>query len=377
MGSLVHPSEKVEMLKNRTKTTSAGRPITWFVDEQVNSGTWREEQIGASITGLTRPITIYRASRKTNLIVYDWHGDKHTFCPPMWWDLAIGSGACGLGCRSCFLMLTHRIKRDPSRHLLYDNLADFEYATEKWLQDPKRRRQHTLGVGIDRSDSLLYEGIIPHVRSLAPLFAKADYNKIGNKLILLTKTANTHFLADIHPDHRSSVVASFSLNPEPIADLWEGKWPDTGERITPTISARLEAVKYAQELGFEVRVRIDPILTPPNWEDYYKDFVSLVKARGINFRYWTLGTYREKNTQLDGWRERWGLLPMEWQPQDDDLIKDGTHRHLQENRRIEIYTKVRDIIQTEFTTASVSLCKETHAVRKAVSLCNAECNCLI
>ncbi len=377
MKLLVNAPEQTELRARNIGRTSTGRPIDWFVNEQVSSGAWKEEEIPIHVSGLTRPIHVYRTSRKTNLIVYDWHGDKETFCPPMWWDLAIGSGACGLGCRACFLMLTHRIKRDPARHLLYDNLNDFIQAAAQWLQEPTRRRQHTLGVGIDRSDSLLYEGVIPHVRSLAPLFANKQHNPGNNKLVLLTKTANTHYLADIISAHRSNIVVSFSLNPELVADLWEGKWPDTGERITPYISQRLEAVKYAQELGFEVRVRVDPILTPDHWEDYYAAFVADVKARGINFRYWTLGTYREKNAQLDGWRERWGLPAMEWQPGDNELTQDGTHRHLPEARRIEIYKKVRDIIQREFPRGRVSLCKETHTVRKALALCNADCNCLV
>jgi DNA repair photolyase len=357
--------------------TALGRRIDWFTNEQVNRGLWREEEIAPEVSGLTRPIEVYRAPRKTNLITYDWHGDKQTFCPPMWWDLAIGSGACGLGCRACFLMLTHRVKRDPSRHLLHDNLEDFLYAAEKWLSDPLRRRQHTLGVGIDRSDSLLYEGVIQHVRNLAPLFSNPFQNRHGNKLILLTKTANTHYLADIIPDHRRNIIASFSLNPEVIADLWEGKWPDTRERITPTISRRLDAVRYAQDLGFEVRVRVDPILTPDGWEDYYKSFFADVRNAGINFRYWTLGTYREKNPQLDAWRERWGLLPMEWQSSESEMIKDGTHWHLSEGRRIAIYARIVDMIRREFPDARVSLCKETHKVRRAMTLCNADCNCLI
>ena len=378
MIDLLNTSEKrTDVATRRIGRTAAGQPIDWFTNEQVRNGSWREEEIAPEVSGLSRPLTIYRGSRKTNLIVYDWHGDKQTFCPPMWWDLAIGSGACGLGCRACFLMLTHRIKRDPSRHLLHDNLDDFLHASEKWLLHSSRRRQHTLGVGIDRSDSLLYEGVVQHVRNLAPLFSDPNHNPCGNKLILLTKSANTHYLADIIPAHRSKVVASFSLNPEPIADLWEGKWPDTYERITPTISRRLEAVEYAQDLGFEVRVRVDPILTPDGWEKHYASFIADVKNAGINFRYWTLGTYREKNTQLDAWRERWGLPPMEWQLSESELVKDGTHRHLPEERRITIYRKVSTLIRQEFPNARISLCKETHTVRKALALCNADCNCLI
>ncbi len=71
------------------------RPTNWFVEAQVEQGTWREETIAPEVTGLTRPITVFRAARKTGLIAYDWHGDKETFCPPMWWDLAIGSGSLG------------------------------------------------------------------------------------------------------------------------------------------------------------------------------------------------------------------------------------------------------------------------------------------
>src|SRR5260370_12117162 len=133
----------------------------------------------------------------------------------------------------------------------------------------------------------MYEGVVKNVRGLAPLFAGSEHNVCGKNLILLTKTANTHYLADITPSHRSNVVASFSLNPEPIADLWEGKWPDTGERITSSISKRLEAVKYAQDSGFEVKVRGDPILTPDCWEEDYATFLSEVKSMHINFHYWT------------------------------------------------------------------------------------------
>lgn len=356
-------------------TTAAGRPMTWYVDEQTAKGKWREETIPAEVVGLSRPITVFRSSRTSNLITYDWHGDRETFCPPIWWDLAIGSGACGLGCRACFLMLTHRIKRDPWRHLLYENVASFCRATQKWLTDPTRQPFHTLGLGIDRSDSLLYEGVTGHVRRLAPLFAREATNPKHCKLILLTKSTNTHYLAEVPQEQRQNLVVSFSLNPEPVADLWEGKWPD-GQRITPSITKRLEAAALAQELGFEIRVRVDPILTPAGWEDYYNDFVKQARQVGLDFRYWTLGTYREKNSQLQAWAERWGLSSMEWQPEEGELVHDGTHWHLSVERRIEIYQRVRDIIRGQFSEAKVSLCKETHLVRRQLALCNADCNCL-
>lgn len=361
-----------------TKIAVPARQNDSFVAEQVQAGRWRSETLAPELTGLTRPIRVYRAARKSAPIKYAWHGDRQTFCPPQWWDLGIGSGACGLGCRACFLMLTFRAMRDPLAHVLYDNYQDFTMAVKRWLSHPDRRPQHTLGVGIDCSDSLLYEGVTRHVRTLAPMFANPRYNPQHNRLVLLTKSSNTHYLADIAPKNRHTTIVTFSLNPAPVASLWEGRWPDTGEAIPPTIGGRLVAAALAQQLGFEVRVRLDPIMTPDGWQDHYRDFVKQVKQMGLGFRYWTLGTYREKNPMLDLWRDRWGLPAMEWQPQDEDLAQDGTHRHLPEARRVEIYRTVQGLIRQEFPKAKISLCKETHRVRRQVAgMCNADCNCLV
>ena len=332
---------------------------------------WRQEVVPAHITGLDRDMLVYRDKRASNFIVHKYHGDKETFCPPSWYDLAISSGACGLGCRACFLMLTFRALRDPMRPVIYENVEDFWKATRKWLSDPKRSSRHTLGLGIDRSDSLLYEGVTEHARHLIPMFDDPDTNPNGNYLILLTKSTNTGYLEGLPT---RNVAVTFSLNPEPIADLWEGKWQDTGQRITPSIKARLEACLYAQHLGFETRFRIDPILYPRGWKNHYKEFFGEASAMGLRPRQITLGTYREKTAQLDTWRAKWGLLPMEWQP--DELEKDGTHRHVSEATRIDVYRTVASLAREHLPESRIAVCKETHAVRKATALCNADCNCL-
>lgn len=139
----------------------------------------------------------------------------------------------------------------------------------------------------------------------------------------------------------------------------------------------MTAARFAQDLGFEIRIRIDPILTPLGWEDEYTSFISDINQEELNLNYWTLGTYREKNSQLNIWRERWGLLEMEWQPEENLLLKDGTHWHLPESKRIDIYKQILNKIRCQYQNAKVSLCKETHSVRRSVNLCNPNCNCLI
>jgi DNA repair photolyase len=338
----------------------------------VHEGNWRRESVPAEVVGLNRSVTVYRAVRKTKLITYSYHGDRNTFCPPLWWDLGIGSGACGLGCRCCFLMLTFRAMRDPLHPVIYENVEEFWKKAHDWLLAQDRRPQHTMGLGIDRCDSLLYEGITGHARNLIPMFADERQNPMGNLLVLLTKSANTHYLESLPT---KNVAVTFSLSPEPIADLWEGKWPDTLERITPPISARLAACLQAQRWGFETRWRLDPLLTPPGWQAMYEEFLAEAVGMGLRPSRITLGTYREKNSQLDEWRNRWGLPAMEWEP--DNMVKDGTHYHLPEAERLAIYRCVANMCQERFPNSKVALCKETRQLRRLAGLCNAHCNCLV
>jgi len=261
--------------------------------------------------------------------------------------------------------------RDPMQPLVYDNIAFFTEAVRRWLLRPERRSCHTLGLGTDRSDSLLFESLTGHARRLIPMFADPLRNPSGSKLLLLTKTASVHHLDGLP---RRNVIVSFSLNPEPIADLWEGKWPDTRERITPPIAERLAASRRVQQMGFEVRWRIDPILTPPGWEAHYSDFFKQAAAEGHRPTRITLGTYRETHPKLDHWRKRWGLPPMEWRP--EHLKRDGTHWHMPREARVEAYNKIRDMCVALLPGSLLALCKETRAVRRLTGLRRPACNCL-
>jgi DNA repair photolyase len=261
--------------------------------------------------------------------------------------------------------------RDPLQPLVYDNMAFLWNAARRWLIAPRRRPCHTLGLGTDRSDSLLFEGVTEHARHLIPMFADAARNPHGCKLFLLTKSKNTNYLEGLPT---TNTIVTFSLNPEPIADLWEGKWPDTLERITPPIAHRLAASLHAQSMGFEVRWRIDPILTPIRWEAHYAEFFRQATAQGHRPSRITLGTYRQTHPQLDLWRKRWRLPPMEWRP--EPLTRDGTHWHPSAAYRSDTYKKVAAMCGTFLPESVVSLCKETKSVRRDTGLCSPSCNCL-
>jgi len=362
---------ELHRIRTTPGVTSQGKSFDHLVQREVASGNWRPECVRADVLGLERPLEIYRAVRKTNLIKpWPKSDDAESYCPAHWADLAIGRGACGFRCRACFLMLTHRLFCDPSRHVVYENVRDFEKAVRQWLQKPNRKN---LGLGIDCSDSLLYEDVTGHARRLMPLFASAETNPHGCRLILLTKSKNVGYLKGLPT---ANVLLTFSLNPEGIADLWEGKFPD-GVRVTPSIDDRLTAALKGQEIGFEVRWRVDPIFPVPGWRDAYAEFFAAAARDSHRPTRITLGTYREAQPSLRTFAEGWGLPPMERQP--EGLQKDGAHYHMPKAQRVEIYTALRDGIRKAWLPTghlpTVALCKEPRAVRREVGLDHEMCNC--
>jgi DNA repair photolyase len=254
--------------------------------------------------------------------------------------------------------------------VLYNNLDDYENAVRKWLRNPSRKN---LGLGIDCSDSLLYEGVTGNARTLIPLFSNQSTNPQGSKLILLTKSANTHYLEGVPT---TNVILTMSLNPECIADLWEGKWSD-GERITPLIEDRLEASRLGQEMGFEVRWRIDPVVPVTSYQEAYTQFFQDAALRGHKPQRITIGTYREMTRSLGIIAKKWGLPAVEWIL--PELIKDGLHYHFPADERAGIYTFIKKAIEKAWSNTGhqpiVALCKETRTVRIETGLLHDKCNC--
>lgn len=364
------PGQLLDLIRTEPGMTNEGKPFDHYVKRLEAEGKQRLECIPANIAGIARPIEVYRAERKGNFVKpWESGSDDDSYCPAHWGDIAIGRGACGFRCRACFLMLTHRTFCDPSRHVLYENVDDYERAVREALRKPGVN----LGLGIDCSDSLLYEGVTGHARRLIPLFADPDTNPHGRKLILLTKSVNVQYLEDLPT---KNILATFSLNPEPIADLWEGKWND-GVRITPSVQDRLDASARTMEMGFEVRWRVDPILPIDGWEDIYGSFFADVTAAGRGPTRITLGTYREMGKSLLTMAAKWGLPTMEWARA--DLIKDGSHYHLPAEDRVAIYCKLVKLIKSGWKGRGpvpiIALCKETHPVRAASKIEHTHCNC--
>ena len=91
----------------------------------------------------------------------------------------------------------------------------------------------------------------------------------------------------------------------------------------------------------------------------------------------TLGTYREMARSLATLSIKWGLPAMEWTP--ENLSKDGSHYHLPDAERIDIYEHLKESISNSWKDTGhepiVALCKESKVIRGRVGLLHDKCNC--
>lgn len=164
-------------------------------------------------------------------------------------NLMIG---CPFDCSYCYLQGLY-----PSAFpVAFVNINDFAHALVDLASEP-------VYVALSHdSDLLSFNGLIPYLDLL--------FEQIDPKWPLIaevrTKTANRHYF--LHHEPISNVIFAFSLAPDEVISRYE--------RRTPSLDARLEAIKTAQDRGFAVRLCFDPIIAEPELEAAYDAFFQKV-----------------------------------------------------------------------------------------------------
>jgi len=179
-------------------------------------------------------------------------------CPPVY--VLSHANGCSYRCDYCYLQLTFRHLAAPT---VFSNQQDLMREVRQFLGLPRPSVLHAGKL----CDSLLYDSETNLSKQLVPLFAAQD----KHKLLLLTKSITIGNLLQIS-DHRNTVV-SFSLNAPEIARRFE--------RSAPTPEDRIAAAKKCQDAGYEVRVRIDPVIPIAGWRELYAPLVRAI-VEGLN-----------------------------------------------------------------------------------------------
>jgi spore photoproduct lyase len=98
-----------------------------------------------------------------------------------------------------------------------------------------------------------------------------------------TKSTNVQNLL-LLKDHPKNMIPSWTLSPERVVNAIEHK--------TPSFRERLDAARRCQDAGYEVGVRLDPIIIYEGWEEELGWSKILVKLDPEGIDYVSLGSIK-------------------------------------------------------------------------------------
>lgn len=268
------------------------------------------------------------------------------------WELRWAFG-CPLNCAYCYLRGTNRGNMKP-RYVKLENVLE---ALQEVFNDPNfNNGKPALFNSGELSDSLMNP---PMMAKIADKFEEQD----KHRLLILTKfgPSNAKFLIE---RLRKNTVCAWSINSNDVAKLWESTAPPPEERI--------KAASMASEMGYEVRIRVDPIFPIDGWKKCYEDII-----------YKILSAFRPKKIILGTPRGLWktmfyakkAAIDMSWAEYFDD-IETGWGKKLPFDLRKKIYEFMYDkLITMGYEKSNISICKETRSLLDALGLKYAPLTC--
>jgi spore photoproduct lyase len=259
---------------------------------------------------------------------------------------------CPFDCAWCYLKGTFRFRPEGPRPV-FKSPEKVKSHVEAFLNEVDT--PEILNTG-EIADSLMGEnGDSPFSKFIIPFFEEQRKHRV----LFVTKSANIKHLLEIPAS--SQAIMSFSLNAEEIAEKWEKK--------APHIKARLEAAQKLYQHGYEVRIRIDPMVPVENWKKLYTSLIDLIFNSFIPERI-TLGSLRGLQSTINGstdtsWvkylkeRSNWG-------------------KKVDINQRLAMYKKIISYMNKKYNYSNLALCKETKAIWKILELDykKIRCNCI-
>lgn len=272
---------------------------------------------------------------------------------PHFYILAHANG-CPYSCDYCFLQLTFRYLKKPT---IFNNRDDLMRDVRKFLA---LKEPSLLNAG-KLCDALVFDDETGLSKDLVPLFAAQK----KHKLLFLTKSIKVQNLLDI-PEHRNTVVA-FSVNAPELARRFEYAAPSPHERI--------RAAKACQDAGYEVRLKIDPVIPVSGWKKYYLELVNeimeVLKVEDIRITFGSIRYFKSLPHQA---RAR-GRNPAVF---DVATSCDGTDGRMRvsPDLRLEIYSWFREQFPKN---VSLSLCKESETIWQKLGWNHTQpkCNCAL
>jgi spore photoproduct lyase len=265
------------------------------------------------------------------------------------------ANGCNFDCAWCYLNGTFRFRREKKTPYLKDKKRIIQHLDSFFINSDGN--QELLNSG-ELSDSLVFEGNgFSLGMDIIPLFKR--YRK--HKLLILTKSANVNNI--LESDSQDVVIASFSVNAHSVAERWEHK--------APHLKKRLQAAKRLSEAGYEVRLRIDPMVPVDDWEKQYLLLIDDIFESFTPDRI-TIGSLRGLHSTITHCSDRSWLQYL-----DDNTSNWG--RKINSKLRYEMYRTLIDYLMQKYDYSAVGLCKETIEMWDLLKMDyrTIQCNCTL
>jgi spore photoproduct lyase len=287
-----------------------------------------------------------------NIVVYFSKTPFDIVCPHFW-ELRWAFG-CPFDCAYCYLQGTGRGNKNPK----YRPINKVIKAIDQAFKHEYFMKHSSIFNSGELSDSLMNP---TNMKQIADLFETQN----RHKLLLLTKSHRVEWLTQ---EPRKQTIASFSLNAHEIWERWEKRASSPQQRIN--------AAKQLLELGYEIRIRIDPIFPIENWKKHYEDLIySMLSDLPSDPDRITIGTPRGLSKTLIFAKDKtWEQIAFTDKPENS-----GWGKKAPASLRTEIYRFCFDKLGSlGFDKSRIALCKETRSMWKELGLdcTTSKCNCV-
>jgi spore photoproduct lyase len=284
---------------------------------------------------------------------------------PHFWELNWAYG-CPFNCAWCYLQGTFHGNKKPNfpNQLKWILNAIQEIFDDK--ENPLLKKSNVFNTG-ELTDSLM-EYSIPNresffIEKICDKFEEQNKHKV----LLLTKSSNVDFLLK---KFRKQVIPSFTLNAIPVAEKWE--------LGTHHVEKRIEAGGKLSDAGYDVRIRIDPIVPIIGWERHYTKLIDKIFSKFKPERI-TIGSLRglSKTIRFAKGDRTWINFLTE--------KNSGWGRKIDFNKRFLLYSTIINYLKNKYDYTAVALCKETPEIWNKLGINvgtypnweNCKCNCVI
>ena len=263
-------------------------------------------------------------------------------CCPHFWYLKWANG-CPYKCEYCYLQYTFRYLPEP---VIFTNLETTMLKEVKaWLIQQTEPRILVTG---ELADSLVYDKKVGLTKLLIPVFQDSGLNPCGHRLYFLTKSTCIDNILSFRPSR--SIITAFSVNSMPA---WEAY-----EHGTPSPKERLAAADTLSRAGWPVRIRLDPMVPIPDWEDAYveiaEEICSIKTLENV-----TLGSLRYFPGLKRFARPRHGGNIFSFGKDHNDPDR---RRRVPVETRLRMYRRVVDVLKERRPDIPIGLCKEAESI---------------